>query len=1264
MRNLKLINVHLINNYLLESAKYICLDDCQEYLYFINDCSLYKLQINTSEITICTQLDKLLDVIKIAYIIEKQSICIATANGDIFIYNTCFNQLECVGLITDGIQNMAWGPDQELVIFLTGKNNFILMSKEFDPIYEQNIHLDAFGESEPISVGWGSEKTQFDIKKQNKIIEESVPEKFFNQCPCVCWRGDGQYFIISAVDLSGNRKLRIWNREGTLQFTSSKIIGLESTLDWKPSGNLIASTLLHPQKHTVVFFEKNGLQHGEFELPYEPKTFCVKGISWNVDSSILLVWGFTLSSLNDSNESHYELSLWTTSNYYWYLKYNLNISNKINIIEWDQQNPYKLHVVFSTGDYVQYLWTWSTDSSFGQSQLDFASVAVIDGKKLLITPFRNLVIPPPMYAFSIIAPFNIENVVFAPSPQSNNFIICLSDKNLALVKTNLDTSSFDEKLKVEVNICNSQIQIPNFCSLHKIHAQDDSIFVHWTWTIEDKLYFIAKSYQSNSLCCIKLNGDKDLKIDHSNKIEGDVINMCTNEIGDILAIQLNDGSILKYDCRSNNLDFWKFEEKQIKFPFHCPVMSIFNNNIIFGLTERFQLYCNNEEVSSSCISFHLNKDFLIFTTYQHNLHCISMEGNLEDILKNIHNSKNPRTIERGSRLITRVSCDTKVVLQMPRGNLEVIHPRTLILYTLQELLNKLHFEIAFNLMWKHRINMNFIYDHKPKIFLENTDLFIQKVNCVSKINIFIADIRNSSFDPNSKSSAEEEECRSLKLNSIYDALLNSMERLDKEKYLLPIIAAHARKIEPELDVALRKIKSVKSGIKDEALKFLLSIVDVNSLYDVALGTYDFDIILMVAEKSNKDPKEYLPFLNDLHSLETNYQKYKIEMYLKNYKTALYHISKCKNHFNECISLITTEKLYKEALHLFPFDSEENKKIWSMYADYLMSKRYYEEAGLVYKRCEKFENALNAFQLCGNWNLMISIAMHLGFEKDKISELAMNNVIFLKNNRRYVEAATLLEEFVNKYEDSILTLIEGQEWEIAIRLIQKYNYLSLLETHLKPALLDNFNGNIETIKAMQCDFQKKVDRLKVVRAKKLEQETNSIDAYNEQDDMCSDITSVSGSSHSMLSQRSKIKSVSTKMSKSKKHMKNLYNLKEGSPYEDLALIASLKEIINTADIIKTDVRKLIKILVFFEYDKESQNLHKEVNCLLNLIEKNITNIWPPENLNNDSMLLGPSVTANALAALHNQVHSKIIISDPELKYPPKRKVIDWKFQMLS
>lgn len=38
---------------------------------------------------------------------------------------------------------------------------------------------------------------------------------------------------------------------------------------------------------------------------------------------------------------------------------------------------------------------------------------------------------------------------------------------------------------------------------------------------------------------------------------------------------------------------------------------------------------------------------------------------------------------------------------------------------------------------------------------------------------------------------------------------------------------------------------------EDALKYLMFLVDVNELFDVALGMYDFELVLMVAEKSQK-----------------------------------------------------------------------------------------------------------------------------------------------------------------------------------------------------------------------------------------------------------------------------------------------------------------------------------------------------------------------------------------------------------------------------
>jgi elongator complex protein 1 len=103
-----------------------------------------------------------------------------------------------------------------------------------------------------------------------------------------------------------------------------------------------------------------------------------------------------------------------------------------------------------------------------------------------------------------------------------------------------------------------------------------------------------------------------------------------------------------------------------------------------------------------------------------------------------------------------------------------------------------------------------------------------------------------------------------------DALLR---RQDADRYLLPVLTSYVQKrTDKDLADALIKVKTVKKAEKrngqlevsaDEALKYLVYLVDVNHLYDVALGLYDFDLVMLVAAKTNKDPKEYLPFLNKL-----------------------------------------------------------------------------------------------------------------------------------------------------------------------------------------------------------------------------------------------------------------------------------------------------------------------------------------------------------------------------------------------------------------
>ena len=163
----------------------------------------------------------------------------------------------------------------------------------------------------PINVGWGSKQTQFHgslgksaAQAPTNVKVGSSPDDDF--IPRVSWRGDAAYFVVSSlapVDSQGFRKrvLRVYDRQAVLQSTSEAVGGLEHTVCWRPSGNLIAGTqrfgfegggLGREGRHDVVFFERNGLRHGEFSIRPEHfrKGYRVRELVWSSDSNVLALW--------------------------------------------------------------------------------------------------------------------------------------------------------------------------------------------------------------------------------------------------------------------------------------------------------------------------------------------------------------------------------------------------------------------------------------------------------------------------------------------------------------------------------------------------------------------------------------------------------------------------------------------------------------------------------------------------------------------------------------------------------------------------------------------------------------------------------------------------------------------------------------------------------------------------------------------------------------------------------------------------------------
>ncbi|XP_053910460.1 elongator complex protein 1 isoform X2 [Cuculus canorus] len=1264
-------------------------------------------------------------IVGIEDLLEQECVCVATAAGDILLCNLNTEQVECVGSVDSGLSTMSWSPDQELVLLATGQQTLIMMTRDFEPITEKQIHQDEFGEGKFVALGWGKKETQFHGSEgkqaaHHKQTEVSPTSAWDDGRPRVTWRGDGQFVAVSAVcPETGARKVRVWDRELVLQSTSEPISGLEQALSWKPSGNLIASTQEKPNRHDVVFLEKNGLLHGEFTLPFQKGQVKVNELLWNVDSTILAIWLEDLK-VESSNPNSY-VQLWTTGNYHWYLKQSLHFGslkeNQLVSLLWDRENPYRLHVLCKGWHYLSYDWHWTTDHGMGENSKHMANVAVIDGDKVLVTAFQHAVVPPPMCTYELQLKHPVNQVAFHTDPKhSGDMAILDSDYKISVYRYGQSTM-IDPTVRfgaVGGSGFKAAVETPFLDKTYRVDVGSDSNEAvnplglrFLTWLPDDSFLVVGQGQHAAQSVLHHLTAgphvtgaeEECLNIRLSVPVEGEIISLCCSPVTRTVALQLADRQILKYFWEASTpvLKPWRTSTgSAVQFPYPCvqtSVTRISGEEVILGLTDRCRFFADSTEVASNITSFAICNEFLLVTTNSHTCQCFCLKNisvkTLQACLSSAAapNSESLRKVERGSRIVTVVPQDTKVVLQMPRGNLETVHHRALVLAQIRKWLDRLMFREAFQCMRKLRINLNLLYDHNPKIFLENAEAFIRQIDSVNYINLFFTELKEEDFTKtmypflNGSSNAQpRQHPHQKKVNLICDVMRAAMEHIDPQKYCLSILTAHVKKNPPELEIALQKVhdlrESVTADVKavsaEEALKYLLFLVDVNELYDYSLGTYDFDLVIMVAEKSQKDPKEYLPFLNTLRKMETNYQRYTIDRHLKRYTKALGHLSKCgPEHFSEFLNLVKDQNLYCEAFKLYPLGTQEYKDISDAYGEYLVQKQLYEQAALIFARASIFAKALDAFQNSGSWQQALCMASQLGYTKDKLSSLAQSMAGKLVEQRKHAEAAILLEQYSQNYEEAVLLLLEGALWEEALRLIHKYGRLDILETNFKPAILEAQKSQLMFLDSQKTDFVRHKNRLQVVRELKEKAFESMQDCempHCPELDLFSETSSVVTASDTNSKYSHSNSRISARSSKNRrKAERKRYSLKEGSPFEDTALLEALGENVHAVEAVKGDIHILLKQLVLFGYDEQAGALQRVLEEVLQLMETSIPEIWTPV-LQQSSInpVLGPNSTANSIMAAYQQKRMvSAVVQDPELLIPPKlNKNLQWKLHLLQ
>ncbi|KAI0513210.1 IKI3 family-domain-containing protein [Xylaria bambusicola] len=1144
-------------------------------------------------------------VVSLHHFADSLTTCLVLEGGDIVVVVESEGQassdsvyIEIKGSIDEGITAASWSPDEELLAITTKAKTVVFMSRTFDGITDATMTAEDLKASKHVSVGWGKKETQFQGRGAKALKDPTIPEKVDQGIispaddgkTSISWRGDGAYVAISAIEDGIRRVIRVYSRDGVLDSASEPVDHMDSALSWRPAGNLMASIQRLEDRVDVIFFERNGLRHGQFTLrPPENRTLTADKIdlSWNCDSTVLAV---TLSD---------RIQLWTMGNYHWYLKQEVFTTNQPTEIVWHPEKPLRFGAAIA-GKLIQAEYIFEVARGSLSPPYDYGAVAVIDGQNLKVTPFRTANVPPPMAMFELPISSSAIDVAFSPA---NNFMAVLHQTGVDL---------YEWITQQQRSLCPRLIGTTEFA---KEHLGDHLLPLQISVT------------ETFSIHCLCSGGEGPLIFSRGfDPFSGEFLPGTTMYSGSIFGFsrltQAISEDVVAQDALgklhgvANQVDELFSVRHNSQLPW-SEVIDLAGNVVAIGLSRNGHLYANTRLLLKNCTSFLVTPAHLIITTTNHLLKFIHLTD--VDLMEvppdDPETDERCRSIERGGRLVTAMPTNMSLILQMPRGNLETIFPRAMVVAGIRKLIEALDYAKAFAFCRTQRVDMNILYDHKPAQFLSHIGLFLEQIQDVANIDLFLSSLRDEDVTQtmyrDTKASKDESRTTELsaepnlasgdvsKVNIICDTVLSHLQSRNTMDHgtLQNIITANICKSPPAFEDGLQVVATLMKEddkLAETAVEHICFLADVNTLYDEALGLYHLDLALLVAQQSQRDPREYLPFIQNLHQLPELRMKVAIDDHLSRHEKSLSHLKDMNAH-KEAQDYTVKHSLYSTALKLYRYDATNLPLLRGLYATYLESKSKYRDAGLIYESLQDYTAATRCYRAAGVscWRECLFVAHQQtpALTPDALNELATTLAEAVYEAKDYAAAATIHLEHLGSLEAAIPCLCKGYLFADAMRLCiqrQKTSLLSLVDT----SIADSLGSTTEFLADCKSQLLAQVPRIAELRRKAAEDPLGFYEGERAGGADVPDDVSVAASSRvthggaslfTRYTGKNSVGTLGTGVSRAtsknrRREEKKRARGRKGTVYEEEYLVNSVRRLVERLETTRPDIDRLVAALV--------------------------------------------------------------------------------------
>ncbi|KAH7883327.1 pol II transcription elongation factor [Phlebopus sp. FC_14] len=1255
-------------------------------------------------------------VVSLRVLAETSHLVLVTLAGDIVVWELeesghFVGDADVQGSVESGIVAAAWSPDDAILTLVT-KQNVILMTSMFDVISEVPLQTTDFGEDAPINVGWGSKETQFHgsigrahlkpstADSQPANDEEDNPDD--DGFPRVSWRGDGAYFVVSSRSSQSpfRRVLRVYSHEGRLQATSETVSGLEEGAAWRPNGGLIASTQKQLRtgqqaarksgKHDVVFFERNGLRHGEFSLRRpadgDASQYKVQNLVWSPDSAVLAVW----IQRPDGDT----VQLWTTGNYHWYLKQELRApgASHFTSVTWHPEATLQL-VLTTPSQLIARTFIWETCAGAN----DTGCVGVVDGDYVLLTPFRTQNVPPPMSSYQL--PVSPSNVI--PDDSTTSSVPRLSSL-CRRTPTHVFLSSSSDLM--------AAIWEQGGIALWALHTRlgpgrekvMDPVLIWFVDLSEDRFWrqvvvSVLDEGRSRAVRVVAL-GCTEAGLDFAS------IHERRFAIGNEPAKESEESWSVAMPGKNGRLvsaseflpPFWQSSDGEIfevnhtqsvisllcAFLEHClwsTCLTVQGSRLFVGLSSSGKLSCIIPgsapiQLSANTNSFTIASGFVIFTTNAHEAHFVPLVTIIDHLrmkLEQEEGAMNPvdegtpaldlptdkwerRRVERGSRIVAVIPDTMSLVLQMPRGNLETINPRPLVMEVVKNDLDAGRWQKAFLACRKHRIDLGVIVQRNFDAFMADVPAFVDQVQDVDYINLFLTNVGQSQLPPNA-------------ITGVCDAVRHELEKKDLSKYVNSILTAYVVKSPPDHEAGLALLLHLRDSQPDlveDAVRYIIFLVDADKLFDTALGMYDFSLVLMIAQHAQKDPREYLPFLRELRSLPQFYQRFKIDDHLRRYAKALSNLHLAgPDYFQEALHYIEHHNLYEAGLGIWE-GTESYQAVLNAYGSWLFDRRDYKQAALVFVEASNLRNAMVAHERALEWQELFELSAREKVSAHAVKEISYRVADELLSKKRYSEAGQVFIDYAGDIRQAVSAFVQGNEFSEARRIVALHSTPELLQDVILPGALEIRAQLAEDLNEMREQLVKQVTRLKELRIKKVE-EPNAF--YGTEDpnlhnvDVMTDVSMAPTAFTRYTVAASVTSKASKRSSKTKRKMeRKIGSGRKGTVDEEEYLLKSVSKLVTRYTATQGEVKKLLPHLLHLskEHRAEGNALQRECGAFEKQLRDAVEEIWKKP------AKTGEASTVETWATRMQEKEKEQLIDPLERVPKPEVEAVEWGLKLLK